>query len=74
LSDDVVIKVQKDDSYLVSGPVKIVDSDGNPFFVTPGAEVWLCRCGNSKTKPFCDGSHKKAGFESDPKADPIEDY
>lgn len=72
MSDEVIIRVQKNDSYHIKGPVKIIDSDGNPFFITPGAEVWLCRCGNSRTKPFCDGSHKRAGFESDPKADPIE--
>jgi CDGSH-type Zn-finger protein len=28
-------------------------------------QVFLCRCGQSKTKPYCDGSHKAAGFVAD---------
>ncbi|MCA3557141.1 MAG: CDGSH iron-sulfur domain-containing protein, partial [Rhodobacter sp.] len=27
--------------------------------------LFLCRCGQSKTKPYCDGSHKAAGFQAD---------
>jgi CDGSH-type Zn-finger protein len=46
----------------VSGSVQLLDADGKP--VPAGDDpVYLCRCGRSSNKPFCDGSHKKAGFE-----------
>jgi CDGSH-type Zn-finger protein len=52
-----------DGPYLVRGGVKIVDPEGNEFEVT-ARTVALCRCGESATKPFCDGAHVKAGFKS----------
>lgn len=54
----------------VEGPVRILAPDGTEIPVpprrdgTPAQVVVLCRCGASATKPFCDGSHKRIGFDS----------
>ncbi|MGH7550880.1 MAG: CDGSH iron-sulfur domain-containing protein [Gemmatimonadota bacterium] len=48
--------------YHVKGGIKLVLSDGTEL--EAGDETWLCRCGHSRMKPFCDGSHKGAGFAS----------
>lgn len=60
---EVTIKVTKNGSYEVSGPITLLDSEGNPYTLD-GDPVWLCRCGQSETKPFCDASHRRVGFES----------
>jgi CDGSH-type Zn-finger protein len=48
----------------VTGPIRLIDADGNEFDLPEGESVVLCRCGASKTKPFCDKSHSKIGFEA----------
>ena len=60
---DVKITVKKDGPLRVEGPVVLEDHEGNPIEVREGKAVSLCRCGGSKTKPFCDGTHSKIGFE-----------
>ena len=57
------IRPVQDGPLLVSGNVTVVASSGR--IAWQGDNLALCRCGASKNKPFCDGSHKKAGFRSD---------
>lgn len=60
---EVTIRVRANGPYLVKGPVRLVDVDGNEFTIE-GADFVLCRCGHSATKPFCDGTHRRIGFQS----------
>jgi CDGSH-type Zn-finger protein len=63
----VEIKVRENGPYRVTGPVRLIDADGNEFDLAPHTKdgsIVLCRCGASKTKPFCDKTHSKLGFEA----------
>ena len=62
---DMRIRLRDNGPLVVEGLVKLVDADGNEFAIDPSKPaIALCRCGSSKNKPFCDGSHKVCGFES----------
>jgi CDGSH-type Zn-finger protein/uncharacterized Fe-S cluster protein YjdI len=50
-------------SLKVSGNLEIVTGTGRT--VNRVTQTFLCRCGQSKNKPYCDGSHKAAGFVAD---------
>ena len=60
----VTIRVRKNGPYVVDGEdVQVVDWNGTAYPVAR-RPVALCRCGASTTKPFCDGTHSKRGFEA----------
>jgi CDGSH-type Zn-finger protein len=61
--EEVVIKARANGPYKVTGPVRVIDAEGNEYDLSDkGEAVALCRCGGSTTKPFCDGTHSKIGF------------
>lgn len=64
----VTITVRNNRSLRVEGEFTILDEQGNAFDLGGRTSVSLCRCGHSKDKPFCDGSHRDAGFQSEVKA------
>ena len=62
MSDKVTMRVKPNGSIRVTGEVDFLDADGN--VLETKTDFSLCRCGHSKEKPFCDGSHKAAEFEA----------
>ena len=67
---DVTITVRDNGNLRVAGPVTLLDGEGNAFEIEAGKAVFLCRCGGSATKPFCDGTHRAIGFASAVRATP----
>lgn len=69
----IQITARKNGPFIVEGDfsdLSLTDSDGNPMEVQPmdvggKPQVFLCRCGSSSMKPYCDGGHLKAGFKSE---------
>lgn len=61
-SEEVVIKVREHGPYKVTGPVRLIDAAGAPLpLPQDGRALVLCRCGRSRTKPYCDSSHARPG-------------
>lgn len=60
---ETIITPYRDGPLLVRGPFRIVDQDGNEIAVDRET-VALCRCGKSRTRPLCDGSHKLVRFSA----------
>ena len=63
----VKITVKRNSSYRVEAPdgaIELVDADGNSYDLAGKISFSLCRCGGSVTKPFCDGTHSRIGFQA----------
>ena len=58
------IVIRDNGSILVEGDFEIQDAQGRTFDLAGRERISLCRCGQSKDKPFCDGSHKACEFSS----------
>ena len=61
--DEAVITPYRDGPLLVRGPFRLVDQDGAEIEVGRRT-VALCRCGKSRIRPFCDGTHKVVRFDA----------
>jgi CDGSH-type Zn-finger protein len=61
--DAVKITPYRDGPLLIRGDFQIVDQQGNEIPNDRGT-VALCRCGKSRMRPFCDGSHKLVEFRA----------
>ena len=57
------ITLYRDGPLLVRGDVELLDQDGNPI-ETDRNTIALCRCGKSRLRPFCDGTHNLIRFRA----------
>jgi CDGSH-type Zn-finger protein len=71
---ETIITPYRDGPLLVRGPVRIQDQDGNELLIEREV-VALCRCGKSRCRPLCDGTHKlirfraPSGLEQEPRGE-----
>ena len=63
----VKVTARPNGPYLIEGDlesVEVYDPTGAKVDTTGRPRIALCRCGASVTKPFCDGTHSKVGFQA----------
>ena len=65
---DTRLTVNNHGSLRISGEFTLCDAQGQAFDLGGRTAISLCRCGHSERKPFCDGSHRRVGFQSEVKA------
>lgn len=63
MAEETLITPYRDGPLLVRGPVRIQNQDGGEIVVEREI-VALCRCGKSRMRPLCDGTHKLIHFQA----------
>ena len=61
--DELVIAPTANGSVHIEGNFELRDFEGELIY--GGSDAWLCRCGGSENKPFCDGTHRRNGFQAE---------
>jgi CDGSH-type Zn-finger protein len=61
---ELTMRALENGPWMLPGPAKCVMAEAHETIT--GETVYLCRCGASARKPFCDGTHRKSGFEAPP--------
>lgn len=59
---DVKIQLRENGPLLITGSVTLEDHNGDQFDLGGKETIALCRCGASKNRPFCDGTHKQCDW------------
>jgi CDGSH-type Zn-finger protein len=63
----IKITVLKNGPLMLEGDLaelQVADAKGEALDLGDRPKAWLCRCGASANKPFCDGQHAKIGFDA----------
>ena len=60
----VTLTFRPNGPYVVEGEVELFDVNGVKIDTSDRPRIALCRCGGSVTKPYCDGTHSKVGFQA----------
>jgi CDGSH-type Zn-finger protein len=63
MDERATITPYRDGPLLIRGPFRMIDQDGREIDVDRRT-VALCRCGKSRIRPFCDGTHKLVRFSA----------
>jgi CDGSH-type Zn-finger protein len=61
--DEATITPYRDGPLVIRGPFRLTDQDGREIAVNRPT-IALCRCGRSRMRPFCDGTHKVVRFSA----------
>jgi len=63
MAELLTIRCRENGPLVIQGSIRVIDHLGQEFTLPIGKDaVALCRCGGSRIKPFCDGSHRHNGF------------